>query len=692
MQIALAKSRRPEDLSRLLVNEVQTLTQDNSRKSSLATTKMLLDGGADVNQGPALCQAVSSGHTAITDALLESPKPPNQATLDTALPHTLKLSDLMDRLSFTQKLIAAGASPLQINRGLVHAVEHYTDDIPLLGVLAEKADTADGEALTMAVSKQASDVIDLLLSKSKHTLDVKHAALTRAMSIRDRSARRKICARLLKDGISKDEASNALLIAARDGDIELGNTLMVHGASISSNGGQAIIEACRGGNAEVVEILLRSEGQVHKSTLEKAFQAATEVGDLTKRAVIFEKLLKRGVAGEPVNAQLSFAARYGESGHEVLRVLLAAGADPNHHSGEAVLVATRTASTRNLELLLGLWDQEGKQKKPSQPTLLRAFKACWALNRDTRYKIIRDLCTAGMPAVDDVHAALNDAINEQDSEDRLVQLLLDHGASPIANECKTLIDAVKQGASSSLGILVSRPLPAEALNYAFAETYTPTNFESWFSWEGMQTVRVLLEHGAEGGALSQMALQVMNKHTHETADLADEFVILLTTHGLDVNYNSGEPLQVAASQANVNWTKQLLALHPSTEALSFAFQHIFDTALDQDDALQLFQLFADYREGETRVDVMAQKPDAAPVLVQAMTQYPRSLVILKTLLDTGFYHDQATFYSIYDDIDEQEQMTLLTWAIAQPQKKISSSLIELLLDRGGKFAPFLPSC
>ncbi|KAG9252635.1 uncharacterized protein F5Z01DRAFT_660131 [Emericellopsis atlantica] len=684
MQIALAKSRRPEDLSTLLTNEVHTLTQSSSRAVSLSTIKMLLDNGADVNHGPALCHAVSSGSTAITDALLESPKPPTQATLDPALPHALKLSDLMDRLSFTKKLIAAGASPLQINRGLIHAVEHYTDDVSLLGVLAEKANTTDGEALAMAASKEASDVIDLLLKKSKHTLDVKHAALARAMSIRDRASRRGICARLLEDGISKEEASNALLIAARDGDIELGNILMAHGASISSNGGQAIIEACRGGSAEVVEILLKSEGQVHKATLENAFQAATEVRDLNKRAVIFEKLLRRGVSGEPVDAQLAFAARYGEAGHEVLRVLLAAGADPNYQSGEAVLVATRTAFMRNLELLLGLWDQEGRQKRPSQPTLLRAFEACWGLNRDTRYNIILDLFKAGVPVVDIVHAALNDAVNEEDSEDRLIQLLLDHGASPTANECKALINAVKKGASSSISVLLSRPLPAEALNYTFAESYTPDSFTSWFSQSGIQTIRVLLEHGAQGGALSQMALQVMNNHTPDTADLADEFITLLASHGLDVNYNRGEPLQVAASQANVGWTKELLALHPSTESLSFAFQHIFDTALDQDDALQLFELFADYRDGETRVDVMAQKPDAAPVLVQAMTQYPRSLVILKTLLDTGFYHDQATFYRIYDDIDEQEQMTLLTWAIAQPQKKISSSLIELLLDRGAK--------
>ena len=87
--------------------------------------------------------------------------------------------------------------------------------------------------------------------------------------------------------------------------------------------------------------------------LQEAFQAATQVGDLKSRAVIFEMLLTKGVRGEVVDEQLASAARYGEAGNGVLRVLLDAGADPNFGGGEAVCAAVRSAFLENLELLLG---------------------------------------------------------------------------------------------------------------------------------------------------------------------------------------------------------------------------------------------------------------------------------------------------------------------------------------------------
>lgn len=181
------------------------------------------------------------------------------------------------------------------------------------------------------------------------------------MKIADWTVRLNICNRLAKSGVSSQAASNALLVAARDGDLELGDVLIAHGASISTNGGQAIIEACRGGSVEVLDVLLKSNADTQKLTLERGFQAATEVRDLNKRAMVFQRLLKRGVSGEVVDIQLVSAAKYGEEGHEVLRVLLAAGADPNYSNGEAVVAATRSAFVGSLELLLGLWHEGGNQ-------------------------------------------------------------------------------------------------------------------------------------------------------------------------------------------------------------------------------------------------------------------------------------------------------------------------------------------
>jgi ankyrin repeat protein len=363
LRATLAKSNRKENVNRLLVTEVQSLTEKGSTLPSFAALKQLLDAGADPNayKAASLCRAVEFADSPIMDMLLGCDKLPTPASLGLALRHALKIADPMDRLSFTKKLVTSGALPAEANEALLHVIKTYPNDQPLIEVLANVADTSGGEAMALSVTKESAEALGLLLTRSRSTAESRDTALQRVLSIRDRAKRRRMCQDLLKYGVSKEVTSKALQVAARDGDRELGDLLIAHGASISSNNGQAIIEACRGGSAEVLEVLLRADGNTHKATLQKGFQAATEIGDLNKRAVVFEKLLKKGVAGEPVDAQLLSAARYGDNGHQVLRVLLESGADPNHSNGDAIIAATSTAHIPNLELLLGLWDQESRQ-------------------------------------------------------------------------------------------------------------------------------------------------------------------------------------------------------------------------------------------------------------------------------------------------------------------------------------------
>ncbi|KAL7948567.1 hypothetical protein V8C42DRAFT_314859 [Trichoderma barbatum] len=686
LRVLLPKSDPKEDLNGILAQEVQFLSRDPGQSQlSLNTLKILLESGADPNayQAAALCHAVRGGKIQIVDQLFGPQCRLSQVSLGCALPHALRLQDPMNRQTLTTKLVGAGASPQEVNRALIHAIKTYPEDFGLIRILASKADVSDGEALSLAISKESADVTDILLQGSNHTVGNRSLALTRAMEIKNRTNRNALCQRLLAYEVSPTAASNALLVAAREGDVKLGDILMSHGASMSENNGQAVIEACRGGSVEVLKVLLRTDMTVHNTTLEEGFQAATEVRDLSKRAMIFERLLGKGLRGELVDAQLESAARYGEDGQAILRVLLVAGADPNYSNGEAVVAATRSAFTKNLELLLGLWDEGDSQKKVSPPTLIRALKACWNLNRDDRYLIIGDLMKAGLPVAEDLHIALNDAVNEEDSEERLVKLLLGYGASPLANGCKTLVDAAQKALSSILTLLLDIEIPQQDINMAFNNSFKADKFEAWFTPSGLETAQMLLKKGAKGDALSEALVQVM-KNADDNMELAEEFFNVLTAHGPNVNYQNGEPLRQAASQANIEWTHRLLACHPSTETLTFAFHSIFDTALTQDVVLDLFQMFADYHEGDVRVDVMATRAGSMPVLGRAISQYPRSSTILTTLLDAGYYHDQSMLHKLHDEIEEEEEMTLLTWAIAQPQKKVSSNLIQILLERGAK--------
>lgn len=302
------------------------------------------------------------------------------------------------------------------------------------------------------------------------------------------------------------------------------------------------------------------------------------------------------------------------------------------------------------------------------------------MSRDARFQIVQNLFKAGLAISEDVHIALNDAVNEEDPEERLVKLLLQHGASPMANDCKTLIDASQNMASSSLNLLLQKDIAEKDINRAFNGAFTVATFQSWFTDRGLATAKMLLDKGAKGDAITTALVCVMD---NGKGALADEFVDLLVRCGPDVNFNNGQPLQVAASKANGTWTRKLLDCHPTSETLSLAFQCIFDTALPQDEVLDLFRSFAEYREGGVGIDVMATLQGADPVLARAIKQYPRSPLVVETLLDAGYYHDQTAQCTLHEGA-EPEEVTLLTWAISQPQKRVSSAVVELLVQRGGK--------
>ncbi|KAH7182514.1 uncharacterized protein B0J16DRAFT_415707 [Fusarium flagelliforme] len=684
LDVIVGKAPRKLNLDSLLVQEVQVLAQDETGRASFSTLHKLLELGADPNthKARALCSAVAAARELVVDALFGCQKPPTPASLASALPQALKITDPMNRLAFTKRIVEAGAPPREVNRALIHAIDHFITDITLINILAGFADASDGEALALAVSKEAPEILDLLLSRIKHSSESRDSCLEKAMKITDWTNRLNICKRLAKAGVTTQAASNALLIAARDGDLELGDVLIAYGASISTHGGQAIIEACRGGSVEVLDVLLKSNADTQKATLERGFQAATEVGDLNKRAMIFQRLLKRGVSGEVVDIQLVSAAKSGEDGHEVLRVLLAAGADPNFSNGEAVVAATRLAFVSSLELLLGLWHQGGNQKKASPPTLIRALKACWKLEQDTRLRIIEGLFKAGMPAVDEVHIALSKAVGEDEPDERLIKLLLESGASPFTNGCYALIQAVQGAKVSAVQLILTCDFSEDNILAAFSSGFSDALFSTWFSANGLATAKMLLAKGAKGESVTRALVQVMKDSTEETEGLADAFVELFVSYGANVDFQDGEPLVCAASKGNAFWTERLLSCKPTPQTLTLAFERVFDTARSPEEVLKLFELFSGYRDGESGLDVMTRSAGSEPILIKAISQYPRSAELLQVLLDAGFYHDQTTTYRIHESVEEPEEMTVLLWAIAQPQKKVSSALIKMLIERG----------
>ena len=680
--------RRSNDkalLSHLLVKEVQTLVKTTNEKQLLTVIKSLLSSGADVNfhKGAGLSIAISAANAPVADLLFAAR--PNPMCLAAGLPHALHIADPMDRLTFTKKLIDAGAPAGEANRALVHAVNTYPDDISLIKILGARAELGDGEALSCAIRRENADVVEVLLrdASKKYVAALFNAKFEEAARVAHKEKRLRICELLLGAGASGPVVSDALLAAAADGDLALGKMLLDRGASADHKEGQAIVEACRAGAADVLRMLLGSRAEVKKHILAKGFQAATEVGDLKKRADVFRLLLEKGVGGEVVDAQLVSAARFGDDGTPLVRLLLEFGANVNYNNGDAVWTATRSAMMGNLALMLGIEKAGERQQKPSTATLAKALKASWRLSRDPRYQVIEWVFAAGQPvSQDEIHTTLSKAVkNEPDL--RLIRLLLGKGASPLTNGCQGLIDAAQSLLVDVVDVFLEAEIPQSDLSWIFKETFTPAVADVWLSEQGYQIAKRLLEKGAQGGAVATALSTAVDIYVSDPNmdALTRRFIDLLVLHA-DVNSEDGLVLQKAARLADPELIEQILKQKPGSHTVSLAFPYIFDSDLDEDKILRLIALFTNYHDGEKRLDVVSAHAESGPVLFRAVSHFPRSVKVVQALLEAGFYRDQMEMALVMAEVEEEEPVSLLLWALLQPQKRVSDGVIELLIRSG----------
>ncbi|KUI63647.1 NF-kappa-B inhibitor alpha [Cytospora mali] len=676
---------KKENLNSLLVSEVQAMLHCPPQQRTLAVLETLLAAGVDVNanKAAALCLAVANRNSTITDILIAAQ--PSPQSLAAAMPHAYRIADQAERLTFVQKLLNAGAPAAEANRALVYAVGKESSDVALINTLVTRADTSDGEALMQAVKGANVLMVELLITKAKKHLAARiNEAFVEAARIEDKEVRRSICELLLKAGASGQVVSDALLSTARAGDLELGNMLMSYGATLDHQEGQAVVEACRAGSSDVLKMLLSSRTAIKKETLERGFQAATEAGDLNKRGAVFRLLLDKGVSGKVVDEQLVSAGRYGDDAIDLVRLLLQYGASPDYNGGEAVYNATRSAFLGILEVMLAIMPVNDKQQKPSTETMIRALKASSKLSSRPKYQVVEWLFTAGLPVREEAHAFLNQAVNEEEPSIDLIKLLLAHGASPLTNCCKSLVDAARDLRPAILDLFLQVEIPNNDIAWAFSQAFVPNAAELWLSEPGLEVAQRLLEKGACGDGLAKALIVAIDHICTDKTDIALRFVDLLVQYDTDVNQGEGEAVIKAAKSANTHLLEKLLQRRPNSNSVSMAFPYVFDHDVSEEQALELVKLFTDYRDGETQLDPMFPHPQCEPIIFKAISRYPRSTRITQTLLDAGYYHDQMTSARIFDNIEEQEQVSLLLWCLLQPQKKVSSGIIALLIERGAR--------
>lgn len=314
----------------------------------------------------------------------------------------------------------------------------------------------------------------------------------------------------------------------------------------------------------------------------------------------------------------------------------------------------------------------------------RALRASWKLSPGTRLTTVKWLFEAGLAASDEMHLMLIEVVSEEEEDLELVKLLLSRGASPAYDGGKAIVNVVSRASVPLLSALLEHHIP-EDVDPIITAALREDNALSWCSEDGVATLTLFLENGRAGRLGGETISVILGLAPTKPHDLLDSFVNILLKRGVDVNHDRGKPLRLAASVGHLHWTQALLAGSPSTdptaETLSIGLSHVFDSPADEDAALVLVTAFTGHDRDGTTLDAM--HPHPTPLLVRALDRYPRSRGILRALLDAGFYHDQMASHRVLPHL-EPEPVTLLLWALLQPQKRVSSGVIELLVSAGAK--------
>lgn len=670
MKALLSRGKPQDAMNKALVQEIKSAIKQGQTSPTISS---LLDAGADVNADDASTLKLSINSPAIMDVLLS--KRPTPRSLSLVFPIALNLKD-PNRSMLCHKLLQAGASGEEVNKSLCQIIEEGSSALSLMRLVVPHADPnyKEGRALRLVTQKAYLDGLDLLLNSRATVVSeaAKASAFQEAMNLKIKEDRYKIVQRLLKAGIPHKTISDGLSHAVILNDVELSGLLMQNGGSVEHKGAKAVRAAASAGHADILKVLVSSKPSL--STLTTGFGGASSL-EGEAYFPILQVLLEAGLHGEVIDNALIETIKLGGSDLRMTELLCKHGASVEWKEGEAVVRAARSGMFDTIDILF--------TRCPSQTVLRQAFIAASLLPSQNRLAVIERLLEGGKQIDNYVTKMLTKATMEKPSDRQLIKMLLSRN---VFDEGQSLKHAARCLDLRTLSLLVNASLATTHLSAAF-ETIGVSD-DLWKSATGLEVMRLLLEKGAQGASVAEKLYQVvasLEKLEDGEESLANKFIDLFLKHGADVNYQRGLALQRATMQANVPLIQKLLP-GASAESKAMSMPYIFTACDDRAAVLKALMVFASsFDNGEDSLDVMFRHPDEnlEPMLFLALNQFPRDTQILQTLLDMGYSPNQWQFCQGDSDV-QPEQWPILCWALEQPQKKISSSVIEMLIDAGGE--------
>ncbi|KAF4625271.1 hypothetical protein G7Y89_g12898 [Cudoniella acicularis] len=614
---------------------------DNTPLRDERLIQLLVGSGAEVD--PHLDAAVSGGNEDLVCMLLKGR--PSRRVVSDALKSSLSLKQKGRRMSVTRHLLNAGAD----------------------------VNANQGRAILQATQSNDLESLELLL-KSRPQAESLESAFASAMKMADSTRRYEFCQRLVNAGATGEEVHKALIAAvAQQPQNPEFLKLVMPNASVNYDGGKALCLAISRMLREHVSLLL--EMGPNESTYEGAFVAVIALQDNGRQLEFCQILLQSRPQGDSANAALVKAV---QSGNEnVARLLLQHGASVDYENGASMVAAVISKNVRMLKLLIGTCKQT-----PSSETLTLAFEAALPVTQVTvkqeLLKTILDVESShrSFEAQKSLDAALLQLVKGQANDITTIETLLRYHASVHHSNNESLLLAAKSRDNRLLQLLlqhIDESIAVSAISLVFADRFADEQF--WTIPPGLLIMQMLLKRGARGQSVDEALIAAVSKYSSEP--LAKDFVSVLLENGSNINYKDGMALQIAATTGDLDLIRLMLAQDCNRISLALACPYTLNAKVDEQKMVEIMKEFGRHRNRAFGED-FAHPIIVEPVLLVCIKCFPRGLNILKATIDAGFQLDER----------KNTQTTPLYWALTQPDRFVDDSLIELLIERGGKFFHF----
>ncbi|KAL1606732.1 hypothetical protein SLS60_004139 [Paraconiothyrium brasiliense] len=648
-----------------------------SQRNDIRMAEMLINYGVPptVNQAECLKIAIARSHWQLADIILKTSISPAHASM--ALDVVPEDTPKSERLHIISTLVAKGASGSSLERWLVRAVEEGDSELmDLLLNAGQPLGTGNNRAIQAAVARKDIRSLRLLLASrpSPQSLAQVFPLIRSGYTASERLETVRL---LLEHGACGPEVDQALVAAVADTsstrDIALITELVRHGALVNHDHGKALKLAVSQADLPIVRLLCGAKVSTQSKSACLPLIFDTKGSRRPATIAMLELLVAGGVEEGAATQALEIAVRGGSPNLDVIERLIAA--DPRLLS-QAFQFATSLSSVPHKEAILKSLLGRGI----SQETLDRAL-----------ITEIRQL--------------------KGTDESAIAQLLLQHGASINYNGGAAFVASAATGNSLLVKLLLTgRDSPWQpTVTSAFQSLFDPANLRRLNpaapSRTSVGNIVVALRqeaphtHSADNerssGDYVEVAEQLLNLGVDQNAvDLAlravldpenglhatESIVDRLLNHRADVNAANGVCF-VFAARRNSTLFARLLEFRPNFTAL---LPSLISSGLDEGILLELIE--ACFSHGCTADDLDLSHPTS---LILAVQKYPRSEALIQKLLNHGC-NPEASLSGVIDTKVGEEAIPALLWALAQPQKRVSSSVIITLLQAGASCTRVAP--